>query len=70
MININEWHNFEGFSELSLAALTNDDMQAFLKENTFRYKGKNGKWTVEPVYTMDGYLEIREVFLEWKKERV
>lgn len=61
-------NDFSGFSELSMAALSNDDMLAFLKDNRFSFKNKKGKREEEPLYTIEEYFQIREAFLEWIKD--
>lgn len=63
---MNEWNNFEGFSELSLAALANDDMLAFFRENRIHFKD-GSKRRDESLYSIEEYLQIREGFLEWVK---
>lgn len=63
---INEWNNFEGFSELSLAALANDDMLAFFRENRIFFRDGTKKLN-ESLYSIDEYLLIREDFVKWAK---
>ena len=64
----NEWNNFEGFSELSLAALLNDDMLAFFRENRFYYNSSKGK-KEESLYNIEEYFKIRKAFLGWVKDK-
>jgi len=63
---MNEWNNFEGFSELSWAALANDDMLAFLRDNRISF-AHGSKRQDEPLYTIEEYLKIREDFMKWTK---
>lgn len=67
-MNSNQW-NFDGFSELSLAALANDDMLAFFRENRFTFKNNKGKREDESLYNIEEYLIIREDFLKWVADK-
>lgn len=62
----NEWNNFEGFSELSWAALHNDDMLAFFRENRIFFS-EGTKKRDESLYSIEEYLKIREDFMAWRK---
>jgi hypothetical protein len=66
---INQYNDFLGFSELSLAALSNDDMLAFFRENRFIFKNQKGKREEESLYTIEEYVVIREGFLKWVKDK-
>lgn len=62
---MNEFNNFDGFSDLSLAALHNDDMFEFFRENRIILRSTKGKKENVSLYTIEEYCSIREDFLKW-----
>lgn len=66
VLKMDNWNSFEGFSELSWAALHNDDMLAFFGENRISF-AQGSKRQYESLYTIEEYLKIREDFMAWRK---
>jgi len=65
---MNEWNNFEGFSELSWAALANDDMLSFFGDNRISF-AHGSKRQNESLYNIEEYIKIREDFITWVEKR-
>lgn len=58
---------FEGYTDLSLEALKNDDMLVFMKENSFTHW--QGKHRVKSsLYTIEEYVRLRLEYLKYIEE--